>query len=1023
MFKKRRNRDGDQSDNRPPQRKPRLDVESLEKRVLMSASWVDADTGDAQSGATEGNDHFTGTDGADIAMGQGGQDLLEGLGGADTLLGGHGDDILRGGDGDDILAGNSGQDTLDGGDGHDIADYSSATGPVQVDVTLDGVAQDTGTDGVDTLTSIEGVVGSDHDDTFAFSQPVDGARYTVDGGGGTNTLDLSGYSSDRVTWSEGEMSVETDTGSFTIEYDRIDSISFADVDAVVAEGGVSGLSVSSPTLVVDGAVAFRVEPTAGTALIDYDATTDTASVSLSGSGSTIDIAAIGSEPGTVNLSVSDTTANITVDGTVGTAAFAGDVFGSLTVNGDVQRIEIGDDLDGGTITVSGSVGEIVLTDDIKNSGHIAIAGDVGTIRAGDLITSNAVVIVDGDLDRIEAGTNIQSGASITASGVRGEVVVVDGATTHTETIDGIGSMAYDGDTLTVTVDLPSPHSLGLGDSDTVNGAITAREPVAHWQFTADGAQDRVASVNGVYAGDATVADADGRAARFDGTDDVVTIPHSDAFELDNGSIEFRFNADDASARQGLFSKDSTNYDDGGHFTVWVDDGRVEVRLQSATQSYTLVSDQVVQSGEWVDVAVQFGESGFKLFVNGQLEAENAYTGGLGATSGGTGNEEPIVLGANAWQSGDLSADNLKEHFSGMIADVAVFEIEPPPPPSAADLGLPATDTTLAEINARNPVAHWSFGDAGVTDLVGDADGDYHGQAGVLDADGRVASFDGSGDYVVLNHTEALELENGSIEFRFNADDASARQGLFSKDSSGYDDGGHVTMWVDDNRVIVRVQSASSSYDLSSDAIVQSGEWTDVALRFGDDGLQLFVNGELADSDPYTGGLGSNSGGTGNTEPIVLGANQWGSGDGVANNLREYFRGEIADVAIYGETAPANTAPFDLVLSGGTVSEDAPIGTLVATASASDADAGDVLSYSLSDDAGGRFSIDPATGAITVAGELDHESSGTHTVRVVATDAAGLSVESDLTITVGDVNESPFDLVLSGGTVSEDAPIG
>ena len=35
-------------------------------------------------------------------------------------------------------------------------------------------------------------------------------------------------------------------------------------------------------------------------------------------------------------------------------------------------------------------------------------------------------------------------------------------------------------------------------------------------------------------------------------------------------------------------------------------------------------------------------------------------------------ETTIVLGANAWQSGDEAANNLKDYFSGTISDVAIF---------------------------------------------------------------------------------------------------------------------------------------------------------------------------------------------------------------------------------------------------------------------------------------------------------------------------------------------------------------
>ncbi len=62
----------------------RFHVESLEPRILLSATWADTATGDSASRATEGADTFTGDAGADIA---------DGLGGNDTLLSTCGTDL------------------------------------------------------------------------------------------------------------------------------------------------------------------------------------------------------------------------------------------------------------------------------------------------------------------------------------------------------------------------------------------------------------------------------------------------------------------------------------------------------------------------------------------------------------------------------------------------------------------------------------------------------------------------------------------------------------------------------------------------------------------------------------------------------------------------------------------------------------------------------------------------------------------------------------------------------------------
>ena len=72
--------------------------------------------------------------------------------------------------------------------------------------------------------------------------------------------------------------------------------------------------------------------------------------------------------------------------------------------------------------------------------------------------------------------------------------------------------------------------------------------------------------------------------------------------------------------------------------------------------------------------------------------------------------------------------------------------------------------------------------------------------------------------------------------------------------------------------------------------------------------------------------------------------------------------------------------------------------------------GDVLTYAFQGTtnatAEGNFDIDRATGQIMTKNALDHETTASYTVTVTATDPFGASVNADVTINVGDVNEAP-----------------
>lgn len=96
-------------------------------------------------------------------------DRMYGFDGDDDIYGYAGNDTLYGGDGDDFLTGGAGNDTLNGGVGSDQAWYDDAAAGVTANLET-GTAKSTLGDaagiGLDTLISIEHVVGGDFADTL-----------------------------------------------------------------------------------------------------------------------------------------------------------------------------------------------------------------------------------------------------------------------------------------------------------------------------------------------------------------------------------------------------------------------------------------------------------------------------------------------------------------------------------------------------------------------------------------------------------------------------------------------------------------------------------------------------------------------------------------------------------------------------------------------------------------------------------------------------------------------------------------
>lgn len=120
---------------------------------------------------TASPDVLRGTPAADVIAGLGGGDTIRGLtgidricggAGADIILAGAGNDFLSGGGGIDLLLGMRGNDVYVGGLGVDLAVFMLSPVPVNVDLAVNSAAGE----GSDSLSGIEGAVGSDWNDSL-----------------------------------------------------------------------------------------------------------------------------------------------------------------------------------------------------------------------------------------------------------------------------------------------------------------------------------------------------------------------------------------------------------------------------------------------------------------------------------------------------------------------------------------------------------------------------------------------------------------------------------------------------------------------------------------------------------------------------------------------------------------------------------------------------------------------------------------------------------------------------------------
>ncbi len=362
-------------------------------------------------------------------------------------------------------------------------------------------------------------------------------------------------------------------------------------------------------------------------------------------------------------------------------------------------------------------------------------------------------------------------------------------------------------------------------------------------------------------------------------------------------------------------------------------------------------------------------------------------------------------------------------------------------PGSVTVTATGDDYTLA-LQQHDLVGHWRLDDSGTT--VVDQTGDHTDTDGINGAtmgvasgpfaglDQTAASFDGVNDYIAIDHSDEFDLADGTISLWFNIDQMDGgNDTLFSMNDwggGGYQDAGNTSIYVQNGSIFLYMEDNDSRYEINAGTI-SSGEWHQMALSFGSEGMQLYVDGELVGSNDYTGGIGNHF-----QNPIVIGASTYDSDAGQTNYLDHFFDGEIAEVALTGNALSADQIA-DLYQAGvnaeeataATVAEGAATGTVVATVGASDSDSAS-LSYSLDDDAGGRFAIDAATGEITVAdgSAIDFETDSSHVITVRVTDSDGGSTVQDVTIGVADDgNLAPIDIAVSGArtVVQEDFDSG
>lgn len=161
--------------------------------------------------------------------------------------------------------------------------------------------------------------------------------------------------------------------------------------------------------------------------------------------------------------------------------------------------------------------------------------------------------------------------------------------------------------------------------------------------------------------------------------------------------------------------------------------------------------------------------------------------------------------------------------------------------------------------------------------------------------------------------------------------------------------------------------------------INGGLGTDTAVYAGnrsDYSITLQADGSLIITDNYAGTPNDGADTVSNVE------------------MFDFFDGQISLATLL------NSPPTDILISNTAIAENSAINAVIGALSATDPNAGDTFSFTLLDDAGGRFAV--SGGNLVVAGALDYELAASHTVTVRVTDSVGNIYDEILTIGITNV---------------------
>eukprot|EP00903_Cladosiphon_okamuranus_P001575 g1573.t1 len=899
-------------------------------------------------------------------------------------------------------------------------DESDVSAVTDTDASDNTIAEDA------TAGTTVGVTASatDADVTDSVSYTVDDSRFTVDKNGVVTVADGASFDAETegsidVTVTATSTDGSTSTETFTIavsDVDESDVSAVTDTDATdntIAEDATAGTTVGVTASATDADVTdsvsysvddsrFAVDENGVVTVADgasFDAETEgsinvtVTATSTDGSTSTetftiavsdvdeSDVSAVTDTDATDNTIAEDATAGTTVGVTA--SATDADVTDSVSYTVDDARFDVDEN---GVVTVADGA-----SFDAETEGSIDVTV-TATSTDGSTSTETFTIAVS-DIDESDVSAVSDTDASdntISEDATAGTTVGVTASATDTDVTD---TVSYSVDDARFTVDENGVVTVADGasfDAETegsIDVTVTATSTdgsTSSETFTiavSDVDESDVSAVTDTDASDNTIAE-DAAA----GTTVGVTASATDADVTD--SVTVTATSPDGSTSSETFTIAVSDVDESDVSAVTDTDASDNTIAEDAAAGTTVgvtasatdadVTDSVSYSVD--DARFSVDENGVVTVADGasfDAESEGSIDVTVTATStDGSTSTETFTIAVSDVDESDVSAVTDTNASDNTIAEDAAAGTQVGVTASATDADV--TDSVSYSVDD----ARFSVDENGVVTVADGASFDAETES-FIDVTVTATSTDGS------TSTETFTIAVSDVD----ESDVSAVTDTDASDNTIAEDAAAGTT--------VGVTASATDADVT-DSVSYTVD--DARFTVDENGVVTVADGASFDAETE-----------GSIDVTVTATSTDGS------TSSETFTIAVSDVDESDVSAVTDTDASD-----NSIAEDAAAGTQVGvTASATDADVTDSVSYSVDD---ARFTVDE-NGVVTVAdgASFDAETEGSIDVTVTATSTDGSTSTETFTIAVSDVDESDVSAVTdtdaTDNTIAEDAAAG